>query len=69
MRVLGSTIVPRVLLGISGFLMLLLAVGCVQSLLADGPSANSAFMLVFALLVAVLCFSVVAGVADVGWDN
>ncbi len=54
-------LIPRLLLGIMGVLMLLLAWGGIQSLLTFGISAEALVELVFALLLAALCLWVASG--------
>jgi hypothetical protein len=54
--VLRGTLVPRILLAIIGVLMLLLAWGSITSLITFGVSAETALTLLFALLIAVICF-------------
>lgn len=56
-----GTVVPRTLLGVMGILLLFLVWGSVESIVAFGPRAESALVIIFALPLAVICLSVAAG--------
>ncbi len=61
MTALHSPWIPRTLLGIMGFMMLLLATGSVRAVLTYGPSAASITMFLFAIPIAFICFIAAAG--------
>ncbi len=65
MALLRSTIVPRVLLGVLGVLLLLLAAANVTTIVAVGPTPDSLFTSVFAALLACVCFLAATGIAKV----
>ncbi len=69
MRVLRNGLVPRALVGIMGFLTLLLALGSVQELITEGPSVNAVLMLLLAVPLTLLSFSVATGIADIGIEG
>ncbi len=69
MRLLRNGLIPRVLLGIMGFLTLLLAVGSVQDLVANGLSTNAFLMLLLTVPLALLSFFAAMGIADIGLDR
>ncbi len=69
MRLLRNRLIPRALLGIMGFLTLILAVGSMQDLIANGLSVNAFLMLLLTLPLALLSFFAAMGIADIGMDR
>jgi hypothetical protein len=61
MSLLRGTLVPRILLGIMGLLMLFLAWGSIQSLFTFGISPGAVLVLVVTVPLAVLCLWVATG--------
>lgn len=54
---------PRILLGVTGILLILLAWGSITSMATFGLSTDSALVLVFAFPLALICVSVAIGLA------